>query len=67
MRLLIESLLLAALAILTIAKPIPMSDDEIQRRWHSGESEVCLCLSSMPGCYVLAWVRSLAGKRVCSS
>ena len=55
--------LLAATLTLAIAKPLPLDMDEIQRRWSQGETEVC-CPPSAPGCYVLAWIRSL-GRRVC--
>ena len=51
-------LLLAALLTICLAKPIPLGNlDDIERRWFQGESEVCL--ANLPGCYVLAWIRSL--------
>lgn len=63
MRFFAVAALLAAFFTLLFAKPIAFTDDEIQRRWSLGESEVC-CPSNAPGCYVLEWFRSLAG-RVC--
>ncbi|KAK5174822.1 uncharacterized protein LTR77_001905 [Saxophila tyrrhenica] len=65
MRTFLQTLLLAALLSLVanvLAIPVPMSDDEIQRRWSRGESEVC-CSPHGPGCYMLAWFRSLAAVR----
>ena len=55
------TLLLFTLLLATcIAKPIPASLAEIERRWSKGESEVCLCQSNMPACYIHAWLKSLA-------
>ena len=66
MRVITQVLLLAAFTVLTLATPVPLSDEEVQRRWSKGESEVC-CSPNLPGCYVLEWVRSLAGDWVYSS
>ena len=56
--------LLAATLTISLAKPLPAANlDEIERRWSDGESEVC-CQPNAPGCYVLAWVRSLGRPRV---
>ena len=63
MRLLAPALLLAATTLsTTLAKPLPISMDEIQRRWSQGESEVC-CTPLGPGCYISAWFRSLGKGR----
>ena len=62
MRLFASCLLLATLSIQCLAKPRPLSMEDIQRRWSQGESEVC-CSPHAPGCYVLAWFRSLGRRR----
>lgn len=51
-------LLFLAIATSSVsAMPAP-TFDEIERRWNAGQSEVCL--STLPGCYVLAWFKSLS-------
>lgn len=62
MRLLAPALLLAATLTTSLAKPLPIDMDEIQRRWSQGESEVC-CTPLGPGCYISAWFRSLGKGR----
>ena len=63
MRLLTPILLLAATLTTSLAKPLPVDMDEIQRRWSQGESEVCCTPSVGPGCYISAWFQSLGKRR----
>jgi hypothetical protein len=64
MRLLTQLLLLAAIITLVLARALPIAIEDVERRWSQGESEVCCIPSNAPGCYVLAWFRSLGGRRV---
>jgi len=65
MRCSIPALLLAATLSTAIAKSLPSNFNDIERRWSEGQSEVCH-LGNQPGCYVLAWAKSVM-PRVCSS
>lgn len=52
---------LLLLATLSLAKPLPNTSTslaEIERRWSTGETEVCR--PNSPGCYFFAWFHSLA-------